>query len=100
MAIFLFTFSVVYTPAYADIVDSQKSEARIGFYEGNNPKNNSSENDHQSFQIESKTQNKFLPRTGSSSTLILSTIGIFLLVLIGMMKIKKKKEKIGEDNNE
>lgn len=100
LATFVFVFSVVYTPIYADIVDSQKSEVRIGFYEGENSPINNSEFDHHSVQNKTKSENKFLPRTGSNSTLFLSSIGVILLVLLGIIKRKKKKEKIGEHNNE
>lgn len=99
LAIFVFIFSVVYTPVYADIVDSQKSEVRIGFYEGENSPINDSEIDHHSLHNKTKSGNTLLPGTGSSSTLFLSTSGIFLLVLLGIMK-RKKKLNIGETNNE
>ncbi|MDO0875392.1 LPXTG cell wall anchor domain-containing protein [Carnobacterium divergens] len=73
-SVFIFLWSDI--PANAEVVDSHKSEVRVGFYEG---KPNSETNES-------------LPKTGSENNVFIIIIGISIVILIGIMKLKTKEE--------
>ncbi|EGO5014201.1 LPXTG cell wall anchor domain-containing protein [Enterococcus faecalis] len=89
----IFTFLGINTSANAEIVDSSKSEAKVGFYEGTDNKSTIESKDTiLNPQKESKVPNKLLPSTGSLNNMFLITIGIGIIIFIVLIKIKTKDE--------
>lgn len=92
LAVFsVFTLLWVSTPAKAaEVADSQKSEAKIGFYDGSSESEDEETkiiNTQQS--IKSKSNDKKLPNTGSKNHLFLVVLGIVIILTIGLIINKK-----------